>query len=159
MYVLIDSKCTESYIDSSFVKNNRIKTYPFKNLFPVFNTNSTSNDEGLLKDYVELELSVKEHSEIICLAVTTLASSNIFLRYDWLTKHNPEIDWGQGTVSFTRCPDSCSMSFEEIEAYPDVPEYLRRTDDDPTPVFTIPSYLEEYKDVFSEESFEQLLQY
>ena len=91
-HVLIDSECTESYIDSSFVKNNRIKTYPFKNLFSVFNTNSTSNDRGLLKDYVELELSVKEHSEIICLAVTTLTSSNIFLGYDQLTKHNPGID-------------------------------------------------------------------
>ena len=106
-----------------------------------------------------MELSVKEHSEIICLTVTTLASSNIFLGYDWLTKHNPEIDWGQGTVSFTRCLDSCFMSFEEIETYLDVSEYLRRTNNDPTLVFTIPSYLEEYKDVFSEESFEQLLQH
>ena len=92
MYVLINSKCTKLYIDSGFVKNNRIKTYPFKNPFPVFNANSTSNNRGLLKDYVELELSVKEHSEIICLTVTTLVSSNIFLRYDWLTKHNPKID-------------------------------------------------------------------
>ena len=62
-------------------------------------------------------------------------------------------------MSFTRCLDSCSMSFEEIEAYPDVLEYLRRTNNDPTLVFMIPSYFEEYKDVFSEESFEQLLQY
>ena len=92
MYVLINFECTELYINSSFVKNNKIKTYPFKNLFPVFNANSTSNNRGLLKDYVELELSVKEHSEIICLAVTTLASSNIFLGYDWLTKHNLKID-------------------------------------------------------------------
>ena len=81
-HALINSRCTGSCIDSGFVKNNRIKTYPFKNLFPVFNVNSTSNNGGLLKDYVELELSVKEHSEIICLAVTTLASSNIFLEYD-----------------------------------------------------------------------------
>ena len=159
MHALIDSECTKSCINSSFVKNNRIKTYPFKNPFPVFNTNSTNNDRGLLKNYVELELSVKEHSEIICLAVTTLVSSNIFLGYDWLTKHNSEIDWGQGTVSFTKCLNSCSMSFEEIEAYSDVLEYLRRTDNDSTLVFTIPSYFEEYKDVFSEESFEQLLQY
>ena len=82
MHALIDSRCTESCIDSGFVKNNRIKTYPFKNPFPVFNANSTSNDGGLLKDYVELELSVKEHSEIICLTVTTLVFSNIFLGYD-----------------------------------------------------------------------------
>ena len=91
-HVLIDSECTRSCIDSGFVKNNRIKTYPFKNLFSVFNANSTSNDRGLLKDYVELKLSVKEHLEIICLTVTTLVSSNIFLGYDWLTKHNSEID-------------------------------------------------------------------
>ena len=82
MYVLINSECTKLYIDSGFVKNNRIKTYPFKNPFPVFNANSTSNDGGLLKDYVELELSVKEHSEIICLVVTTLVFSNIFLGYN-----------------------------------------------------------------------------
>ena len=82
MYTLIDSECIESCINSSFVKNNRIKTYPFKNLFPVFNTNSISNNKGLLKDYVELELSVKEHSEIICLTVTTLVFSNIFLGYN-----------------------------------------------------------------------------
>ena len=92
VHTLIDSECTELYINSGFVKNNRIKTYPFKNLFSVFNTNSTSNDRGLLKNYGKLKLSVKEHSEIICLVVTTLVSSNIFLGYDWLTKHNPKID-------------------------------------------------------------------
>ena len=62
-------------------------------------------------------------------------------------------------MSFTKCLDSCFMSFEEIEAYSDVSEYLKRTNNDSTLVFTIPSYLEEYKDVFSKESFEQLLQY
>ena len=46
------------------------------------------------------------------------------------------------------------MSFEEIETYSDVLEYLRRTNNNPTLVFTIPSYFEEYKDVFSKESFE-----
>ena len=51
------------------------------------------------------------------------------------------------------------MSFEEIEAYLNVLEYLKRTNNDLTLVFTIPSYLEEYKDVFSKESFKQLLQY
>ena len=156
-HVLIDSECTESCIDSSFVKNNRIKTYPFKNLFPVFNTNSTSNNRGLLKDYVELELFVKEHSEIICLTVTTLVSSNIFLKYDWLTKYNLKIDWGQDTVSFTKYLNSCFMSFKKIETYSNVLEYLRRTNNNLTLVFTIPSYFKEYKDVFSKESFKQLL--
>ena len=51
------------------------------------------------------------------------------------------------------------MSFKKIKAYSDVLEYLRRTNNDSTPVFTIPSYFEEYKNVFSKESFEQLPQY
>ena len=51
------------------------------------------------------------------------------------------------------------MSFEEIETYPNVLEYLRRANNDSTPVFTISSYFKEYKNVFSKESFEQLLQY
>ena len=33
------------------------------------------------------------HKETLILLVTTLSSSNIFLGHDWLTKHNPEIDW------------------------------------------------------------------
>ena len=51
------------------------------------------------------------------------------------------------------------MSFEEIETYSDVSEYLKRTNNDSTLVFTISSYFEKYKNVFSKESFEQLLQY
>ena len=46
------------------------------------------------------------------------------------------------------------MSFKEIKTYSNVSEYLRKTNNDSTPVFTIPSYFEEYKDVFSKESFE-----
>ena len=51
------------------------------------------------------------------------------------------------------------MFFKKVEAYSDVSEYLKRTNNDSTLVFTIPSYLKEYKDVFSKESFEQLLQH
>ena len=51
------------------------------------------------------------------------------------------------------------MSFKKIKAYLNVLEYLRRTNNDSTLVFTISSYFEEYKNVFSEESFKQLLQY
>ena len=51
------------------------------------------------------------------------------------------------------------MSFKETETYSNVLEYLKRTNNNLTLVFTIPSYFEEYKDIFSKESFKQLLQY
>ena len=32
---------------------------------------------------------------------------DIILGIDWLRHHNPEIDWEEGLVHFTRCPSSC----------------------------------------------------
>ncbi|KAL5526813.1 hypothetical protein ACEPAF_8539 [Sanghuangporus sanghuang] len=92
-----------------------------------------------------------KHEEEIRLAVTSLASSNIFLGHDWLTKHNPEIDWRLGTVKFTHCPDECesSLSSEEIDE-----EFVRNVRMKEAAKW--PPYLEEYADVFSEESFERL---
>ena len=51
-----------------------------------------------IKEYVETELIIGSHKESIRLSVTQLSSSNIFLGYDWLSKHNPEIDWEKGTI-------------------------------------------------------------
>jgi len=36
-----------------------------------------------------------------------LAKMDIFLGYDWLNKHNPNIDWREHTISFTWCLSPC----------------------------------------------------
>ena len=40
---------------------------------------------------------------------------DIFLEYDWLVKHNPEINWKNRTIKFMRCPESCKMKHQNIE--------------------------------------------
>ena len=65
VYTLIDLECTDSCIDSEFVANNRILTYCFKQTVLVFNTDRTNNDEGLFKEFVEVELSLKKHTKTI----------------------------------------------------------------------------------------------
>ena len=44
-----------------------------------------------------------------------LNSTDIFLGYDWLVKHNPEVDWNIGTTQFTRCPRNCRMQHQNIK--------------------------------------------
>ena len=88
------------------------------------------------------------HEEQIQLAVTLLASSNIFLGHDWLSKHNLEIDWKLGRIKFTRCPDACSILVSQI----DDKVYARRT----TINKIWPDYLDEFANVFSEKEFDQL---
>ena len=42
-----------------------------------------------------------------------LAGIDIFLGHNWLVKHNPEVNWKNGTIKFTRCP-SCTIKHEDI---------------------------------------------
>ncbi|KXN93082.1 hypothetical protein AN958_00006, partial [Leucoagaricus sp. SymC.cos] len=55
-------------------------------------------------------LDTNGHKEQIEAVVTILESADIFLGHDWLVHHNPEIDWTNGIIRFTRCPSSCSIS-------------------------------------------------
>jgi len=47
-------------------------------------------------------------------AVTDLDRTDMFLDYDWLVKHNPEVNWKNSTIRFTRCPGNCTMRHKDI---------------------------------------------
>ena len=91
-------------------------------------------------------MAIGGHQESIRLAVTTLASSNIFLGHDWLIRHNPEIDWKLGTMEFTRCPDTCQLDEIQVRKVQEMGDSERKW----------PEYLDKFADVFSEKGFEQL---
>jgi len=42
--------------------------------------------------YILLELKVNKHMEKINVAVTNLNGTDMFLEYDWLVKHNSEVN-------------------------------------------------------------------
>jgi len=39
---------------------------------------------------------------------------DIFLGYNWLVKHNPEINWKTGIIWFTRCSRTCRTYYQDI---------------------------------------------
>jgi len=43
-------------------------------------------------------VEINRHKEQINAAVMDLNSTDMFLEYDWLVKHNPEVDWSKGTM-------------------------------------------------------------
>ena len=49
------------------------------------------------------------HEKQIKAAVMDLNGTDIFLGYDLLTKHNPEVNWDTGTIQFTRCLKMCRI--------------------------------------------------
>ena len=58
--------------------------------FKVFNADGTKNGE--VTQFVLLEVEINRHKEQINVAVTDLNGTNMFWGYDWLVKHNPEVD-------------------------------------------------------------------
>jgi len=61
-----------------------------------------------------LEIRINSHKEQLEAAVMDLDGMDMFVGYNWLVKHNLEVNWKNGTIRFTRCPGQCTMKHENI---------------------------------------------
>ena len=109
---LVDSGCTYTGIDKQLVKNKKIPTKPINFSFEVFNADGTKNGE--VTKVASLEIEIDRHTEQLEAAVTDLDGMDMFLGHDWLVKHNPEVNWKNSTIWFTRCPGHCTIKHEDI---------------------------------------------
>jgi len=109
---LVDSGCTHTGIDEQLVKDRRIQTKKIDFSFEVFNADRTKNGE--VTKVAPLEVEINRHKETLEVAVMNLDRTDIFLEHDWLVKHNPEVNWKNRTIKFTRCPGNCTMKYKDI---------------------------------------------
>jgi len=93
---LVNSEYTHTRIDKKLVKEEKIKIKPIDRLFKVFNTDGTKNGEVMI--FVLLELEINRYMKIINAVVIDLDGMDIFLGYNWLVKHNPEVNWDKKTI-------------------------------------------------------------
>ena len=93
---LVDSGCTHTGIDEQLVKKKRIQTKKIDFSFEVFNADGTKNGE--VTKIAPLEVEINRHKETLEAAVTDLDGTDMFLGHDWLVKHNPEVNWKNGTI-------------------------------------------------------------
>ena len=64
--------------------------------FEIFNADETKNGEVI--KYMLLELEINRHMEKINVAVIDLNDTDIFLEYNWLVKHNLEVNWDKEII-------------------------------------------------------------
>ena len=62
-----------------------------------------------------LEIKINRHKKTLEAAVTDLDGMDMFLGHNWLVKHNPEVNWKNGVIKFTRCPGNCTMKHQDIQ--------------------------------------------
>jgi len=109
---LVDSSYTHTGINEQLVKDKRIQTKPINFLFEVFNANGTKNGE--VTKVASPGIEINGHKETLEAGVTDLDGTDMFLGHNWLVKHNPEVNWKNGIIKFTRCPGNCTIKLKDI---------------------------------------------
>jgi len=162
---LVDSGYTHTGIDEQLVKDKRIQTKSIDFSFEVFNEDGTKNGE--VTKVVPLEIDINRHKETLEAAVMNLDGTDMFLGHNWLVKHNPEVNWKNGTIKFTRCPGNCTMTHKDIQFN------SRRTKEtatdkteqdngkigkepDRTNPEDLPEYIQPFTHLFNKKKFEKL---
>src|ERR1700738_278609 len=182
---LIDSGCEGSCIHRDVVDHRKLPTKKPPRSIPVFNADGEPNAGGPITECVVAKMRVCDHEETILFGVTDLGSGEIFLGHDWLSKHDPDIRWSDGTICLDRC--KCSGQAPSVSIDSDPPseeEYLEDGDRVPLVDFaeaskirsvspaqrlaeeerqrtqktptSLPTFLSDYADVFEKKEFDKL---
>ena len=104
---LLDSGCMSSAISKRFVKEHQINTIKLPRAITAMNADGTINAGGKITDMVRLKIKIQDHEETMELTVADIGKKDIFIGHDWLQHHNPEIDWQDKKIKFSRCPGIC----------------------------------------------------
>jgi hypothetical protein len=102
---LIDSGCMTTSISDRFVRENKINTIKLPRAITALNADGTIN--GKITDMVRIKIKIQDHEEILELAVSNIGKKDVFIGHDWLMHHNPEMDWKNNQIRFSRCPGEC----------------------------------------------------
>ena len=113
---LLDCGATGLFIDSEYVRKNRLTVRTLACPIPVYNVDGTANEAGSIRGVVDLVLRYNGHTERAQFAVTGLGKQDLILGYTWLREHNPEVDWQTNKVKMSRCPAKCRTCVEEEKA-------------------------------------------
>ena len=102
---LIDSGVGGQFIDKKYVEQQGFQIRKLNKLVTPRNVDGTTNKSGVITSYTDLSLTVDGQTLNTRLLITELGQQKIILRYPWLQKHNPDIDWRTGEFNWqTRRP-------------------------------------------------------
>lgn len=112
---LLDSGAYSCFIHHKFARDNNIPTYRLKQHIKVFNTDSSENRQGTIKEYAQIPLKIRNHKHIQTLLVTNIGKQDILLGMNFLKQHNPTINWEKGYLDFDNYPRTCEIKHSPIE--------------------------------------------
>ena len=159
---LLDSGCTHSVFSRSFAHKAQMTLKPLPVPRQSYNADGSENTAGVITHYVTLRLDVQDHSELRHFYVIDLVNQDLFLGYDWLRQHNPEIDWKTNTLSLS-CIDQCAAAANKLPSlnffhlfFRGLSMELARAENTKKEEVKLPDWLSDFRDVFEPQGFDEL---
>src|SRR5713101_7570723 len=90
-----------------------MKKVPLPKPITIRNADDTTNKLGQITHQVFLAVKTQDHQEVLRLYVSDIGEDDLLLGYNWLRRHNPNIDWQQPHIDFSRCNFQCQLSMDE----------------------------------------------
>ena len=106
---LLDLGTNIIFINKTWAEMHKVPLIPLQYPIPVYNMDGTWNSARRITHSTELVIEFQGHHEKVTAEVTNLEKNPVILGFSWLQRHNPEINWSEGMVRMTRCPQHCHM--------------------------------------------------
>ena len=106
---LLDTGATGLFIDEPYVDEMKFTRSKLPRSIPVYNIDGTLNENGSVKEYVDLIVRFGDHTERARFYITALGGDMLVIGHPWLVHHNPEINWTTGEIRMSRCPSECRI--------------------------------------------------
>jgi hypothetical protein len=130
---MIDCEATENFIDRRFAEQLGLPLT--KKLVPrkVLTVDGRELEGGLVTHDAMVTMVINDHREEIRLHCITIGNSPIIIGLPWLRKHNPNIDWKEGKITFNseKCGKNCLPTSPHATTVPErgaEEEYDREVD-------------------------------
>ena len=107
--MLLDSRANATFINTSVTEWLGLLLEALVTPIRIFNIDGSHNSAGDVTHATTIMMDYLSHREELHAEVTNLGKNSLILRYIWLKKHNPMIDWQMGTMKFSCCPHSCHL--------------------------------------------------
>jgi hypothetical protein len=95
---LVDSGATDNFIHPRFIRRMGLGTRPLPKPKTIYNIDDSTNQAGLLTDYVDLEVQSGGTRKQMRFLVTNIGREDVLLGYPWLAMFEPKFSWRHGTI-------------------------------------------------------------
>ena len=115
---LVDSGATDNFIHPQFVRRMGLGMQRLPTLKKLYNVNDTTNREGMITHYVDLDVYTNKIHKEMRFLVAGIGREDVLLGYPWLATFHPEFSWREGRIQDKYLPIELSSIHPRLHRDP-----------------------------------------